>query len=276
MRFIGTALLFSTISLTASCGTDLGKTITEMGLQELRPPTTLTPPGTIVVIRALNPIEVAVVCTQDEVIKSEDVLRSRTQSVILAEKTKTTFHLGADYLVAYGIDAKESHLELVSLSMTNAEVLEISDTAIASGARRLSESCRKALEIRRAHGRPVGLIKAVLKANVVYTLEFDDTVDAAGKATLLSGLALRLGGTVESNRLSTIKGEGLYWGIRTDTDFFTPSSAGQSPYTLPIPGLPAPPPIPTPLEILTRSLLIPGGPPIARIQPKGADAADYR
>lgn len=270
MRSIGSALLVLTTTLTASCGTDLATTIKDMGHQELRPPTTLTPPGTIVVIREAAPIEVAVVCTQDEVIKRADLLTSRTQSVTLAEKTKTSFKLGAEYLAAYGIDLKETHLERVSLTLSNAEVLEISDAAIESGALELSASCRRAIAVRRAHHRTVGMVKSALKANVVYTLEFDDTVDVSGKATILSGLAIKLSGTVESTRLSTIKGEGLYWGIRTDTDFFTSTPAGMSSYGLPIPGLPLTPP-----EILRRSLLLPGAAPIARVEPKGADALDY-
>ena len=269
MRSIDRVLLVSTISLTASCGADLSSTIKDMGHQELRPPTTLTPPGTIVVLREASPIEVAVVCTQDEVVKSRDILRSRTQSVTLAEKTKTSFKLGADYLVAYGIDVKESHLRRVSLSLSDAEVLEISDAAIESGALNLGESCRSALAVRRAHHRTVGMIKSALRANVVYTLEFDDTVDVAGKATLLSGLAIKLGGTVESTRQSTIKGEGLYWGLRVDTDFFTPSPGAISAYGLPVAEPPTAP------EILQRILLSPDGAPIARVEPKGADALDY-
>jgi hypothetical protein len=270
MRSIARALLISTTSLTASCGADLSSTIRDLGHQELRPPTTLTPPGTIVVLREASPLEVAVVCTQDEVVQSRDILKSRTQSVILAEKTKTSFKLGATYLAAYGIDAKESHLQRVSLSLSDAEVLEISDAAIASGALRLGEGCRKALEVRRAHHRTVGMIKSALRANVVYTLEFDDTVDVAGKATLLSGLAIKLGGSVESSRLSTIKGEGLYWGLRVDTDFFTSMPGCLSAY-----GCPIPEPPPTVPQILQRILLVPGGAPIAGVEPKGADALDY-
>lgn len=270
MRSLGKSLLLSTLALTASCTTDLGTTIKEMGHQELRPPTTLTPPGTIVVIRSVAPLEVAVVCTQDEVVSSRDILRSRTASVTLTQKTKTSFRIGAEYLLAHGIDIKESHLERVSLSMSDAEVLEISDTAIAAGALGLSASCRKAIEVRRDHNRTVGLIKSALKANVVYTLEFDDTVDGSGKATILSGLAIKLGGKVESTRASTIKGEGLYWGIVTDTDFFTSTPSKTSVYS---PRFPGPPP--TLPEILQRNLLLPDAPPISRVEPKGADALGY-
>jgi hypothetical protein len=272
MRFISSALLLATAILTASCGNDLAKTIEDLGHQELRPPTTLTPPGTIVVIRETGPVELAVVCTQDEVIKRADILTSRTQSVTLAEKTKATFKLGAEYLAAYGIDLKGSHLKRASLALSHAEVLEISDAAIEAGALDLGASCRRAIEVRRAHHRTVGMIKSALKANVVYTLEFDDTVDVAGKATLLSSLAIKLGGNVESNRQSTITGEGLYWGIRTDTDFFTPTATGKAAYGLPIPIPVVPPTLP---EILAGRLLLPGAAPIARVEPKGTDALDY-
>lgn len=270
MRSTGKGILLSISILTASCTTNLARTIKEMGHQELRPPTTLTPPGTIVVIRDASPLELAVVCTQEEVVKSRDILRSRTESVKLAEKTKTSFHVGADYLVAYGIDVKESHLESVSLSMTDAQVLEIPDAAIAAGALALSPSCRQAIEVRRDHHRTVGLIKSALRANVVYTLAFDDTVDGTGKATLLSGLAIKLGGSVESTRASTIRGEGLYWGVVTDTDFFTPGQTGISTYQLPLPREPI-----TPTEVVNRYLLRAGAAPIARVEPLGADALDY-
>ncbi len=270
MRSISQALLLSTLALTASCTTSLAKTIKEMGHQELRPPTTLTPPGTIVVIRDASPLEVAVVCTQDDVVKSRDILRSRTESVKLAEKTKTSFRLGAEYLVAFGIDLRESHLDSVSLSMNDAEVLEISDAAIAAGALELSPSCRKAIEVRRDHHRTVGLIKSALRANVVYTLAFDDTVDVTGKAALLSGLAIKLGGSVESTRSSTIRGEGLYWGVVTDTDFFTPGQTGISTYDFPLPREPM-----TPTEVVSRYLLRAGAAPITRVEPLGADALDY-
>ena len=215
-------------------------------------------------------MEVSVVCTQDEVVNSREILRSRTQSVTLAEKTKTSFRIGAEYLRAYGIDIKASHLKRVSLSMSDAEVLEIPDAAIAAGALDLSASCRKAIDVRRDHGRTVGLIKSALKANVVYTLEFDDTVDVSGKASLLSGLAIKLGGKVESTRTSTIKGEGLYWGVVTDTDFFTSTPAGMSVF-----GFHIPRPPPTVREILERNLLLPDAAPISRVEPKGTDALDY-
>jgi hypothetical protein len=271
MGYTGRVLLFLTTLLTTSCGADLSKTIKEMGHQELRPPTTLTPPGTIIVIRGEAPIEVAVVCTQDEVVKSGNVLRSPTQSVTLAEKTKTSFRLGAEYLGAYGVDMKVSHLEGVSLTLAKAEVQEIPDSALPAALRNLGADCKEAIRVRREHNRTVGLIKSVLKANVVYTLEFDDEVDASGRATILSQLAVKLGGSVDSSRASTIQGEGLYWGILTDTDFRLPGLPGYG-YPLP-PDLAPPSALP---EIDARRLLIADGAPIFRVEPRGTDAADYR
>lgn len=271
MRYTGRVLLFLTTLFTASCSADLSTTIKEMGHQELRPPTTLTPPGTIIVIRGEAPLEVAVVCTQDEVVKSGNVLRSPTRSVSLTEKTKTTFRLGADYLSTYGVDMKVSHLEGVSLTLDNAEVQEIPDSALPSALRNLGADCKEAIRVRRAHNRTVGIIKSVLKANVVYTLEFDNKVDASGKATLLTQLAVKLGGSVDSSGASTIAGKGLYWGILTDTDFSLP---GFPSYHYPLPLVPDPPPALA--EIRARSLLSADGSPISRVQPKGADSAGYR
>src|SRR5512132_548492 len=270
MRYTGSVLLFLTTLLTTSCRADLSSTIKEMGHQELRPPTSLTPPGTIIVIRGEAPVEVAVVCTQDEVVKSDSVTRSPTQGVTLVEKTRTSFRVGAEYLGAYGVDMKVSRLQGVSLTLTNAEVQEIPDSAIPAALRSLSADCREAIRVRRGHNRTVGLIKSVLKANVVYTLEFDDEVDASGKAAIISQLALKLGGSVDSSRASTITGEGLYWGVLTDTDFLLPGLPGHG-YHLPS-DLPPSPALP---RIGARRPLLAGGAPISRVAPKGADADDY-
>lgn len=268
MRATSAVLLLLSAVHSTSCVTDLARTIKEMGYQELRPPTTLTPPGTIVVIRGEAPIEVTVVCTQDEVVKSGDVLRSSTRSVALAEKTKRTFRVGAEYLGAYGVDMKASHLESVSLTLANAEVQEIPDSSLPAALRSLGADCKEAIRVRRAHSRTVGLIKSVLKANVVYTLEFDVDVDASGKATLLSQLAVKLGGSVGSSSAATIEGKSLYWGVLTDTDFHLPGSPSHG-YHLP-PALASSP------EIAAHRLMIVDGAPISRVTPKGTDAADYR
>jgi hypothetical protein len=104
----------------------------------------------------------------------------------------------------------------------------------------------------------VGLVKSVLKADVVYTVELDDTVSASAKAVILTDLALKLGGSVSSTSSSQIKGADLFWGIITDTDFFS-NWEGRHPTVA-----------------LSPPVLVPGGAPIVRIGAKGSDLEDYR
>jgi hypothetical protein len=255
MRQRSAALVILSALGAASCGSgDLSGIPGELGHQELRPPTTLTPPGTVIVIRRHAPIEVAVVCTQDEVVKSGGgVVKSATKTVKFAEKTAGSFALGVDYLGSVGIDARASHVKSASMTLSNAEVWEIPDSAIAASLSTIGADCRKAIDVRLGHHRTVALVKSVLRADVVYTVNFDDTVDASVKATLMTGLAAKLGGRVSSTRSWQVEGERLFWGLVTDTDFF------------PLAGLSTAPPV-----------LVPGGAPIMRVEGKGDDARDYR
>jgi hypothetical protein len=186
------------------------------------------------------------------------VLKSETKTRAFVEKTSGSFSLGVDYLRVFGVGVELSHVKSVAMTFRNAEVWEIPDSAIEASLSRIGGNCQKAIDTRLAHHRIVAVVQSVLRADVVYDVDFDDAVGASVKATFMANLAAKLGGKVSSQTSTQVKGERLFWGIVANTDFFSPRGEGGEARLSVVP-----------------PVLVPGGPPIGRIEAKGVDTIDY-
>lgn len=208
-----------------SCGgSDLGDVLRKYGHSELRPPTTLAGPGTVVHILGTSPFEIGIVCQQHEVLLEQKPLDSTTSNLEFASNVAKTFELSGDYLNGLArADAKYKSVKQVRLSLSDAHVLTVSDTQIDMS--KVSEICKERIKARLAQGQRVTVITSVLQADVVYSVQFDSAASAEVKAEVITGLRGAFGASTSESTAENIKGRGLFWGIREDSIFLNPHAS---------------------------------------------------
>lgn len=206
------------IVLVVGCDATLGKTIRDYGgYSELRPPMTLVPPGTVIELKQLDPVVLEIVCSQTASLgKDFRVPESPTYNQSLVQAVSKTFNVDADYLKQIKIDAKYSSVKNIQLTVSNAMVAQLSaDTVYASVIHRKPE-CQRAIDDYLDDKRTISMITSILKADVAYSIQFDESLGVTSKEEILKGLATQLGARHESIDGNRITGYGLFWGIKDD------------------------------------------------------------
>lgn len=211
-------VLVMLISCLAGCST-LGETMGKYGYNELRPPSRLVPPGTVVELLSQNPDVLDIVCIQKTSLGSDfAVPSSPTYNQDLVEAVSKTFDIDADYLKKIKANAKFSSVKNIKLTVSNASVSQLSADAVYASVVHRTEPCQNAIDDYLKDDRKVTMVTSILQADVFYEVEFD--TKAGGNAQvdeeLLKGLALELGAQYSNSGKEKITGEGLFWGIRND------------------------------------------------------------
>lgn len=221
---IALPLAVAALLVLVACGsqdpkaTDIAGAVQALGYTAARPPTQLTPPGTVVAITSQQPFQARVVCSQTGALGDVTLAESATQSSEWSRQSKARFGVSAD--VADRLNAKfgAGHLKEISLSLSNTKVFELSDEELIEAATggHTTTACLSALEARRNNGDPVTMIRSVLQADVVYTLHFATDIDAQAKLAYLKAAAPELLARYTLDGTSAIKGDALYFGIIDD------------------------------------------------------------
>jgi hypothetical protein len=210
--------LIGMVSLLSGCADKtLSETIEGFEYIELVPPTVLVPPGSIVAILKPNPLSAELVCTSKQSLGA-DLAPEKSDSVAMEIKKKTTstFKIDASYLEALKATGKYESVKDVKLTLSNVSVHELSTATLVEHKPNRPQACTTAIAVHRANKQKVTMIKSVIRADVVYTVEFKDsvTLEVGLKKGLVKGLAADLGFTATETTETTIKGVGLIWGIR--------------------------------------------------------------
>jgi hypothetical protein len=209
------------LGLVIACGgSDLGRVLHDYGYAELRPPSTLTPPGTIIA-RQSGWATPEILCPRDSALgMSVNVLSSDSKSSDLARKTEGSFEVSADFLSQIKGDARYKTVETVKLRLMNTKVLALPLSEALDKAKNRSTGCGQAIQLKTRGGASVSMVYSVLQADVVYTVEFDTSIkiDVSTKDNIMKGLAAELGGTYGSSGTTTITGTSLFWGLVDDAD----------------------------------------------------------
>jgi hypothetical protein len=213
---------------------------------ELSPPSTLSPPGTLVTVIKENPLVIGVICSPTEALGSQlgqALLTSDSSSSREAGELTGTFGVtaGRQRQLTAGIDSK--YVKKIGLTLTEVKLIEIPDSAVFQLVTQRKDSCRKAIEFRRKRGQTISMIKSVIEANVLYSVEFETGLGAATRAEIVRRIASGMGMKVNGSSEDAIEGDGLYWGVRDDealggisVDRPPPTGAGKRQRILPIDG----------------------------------------
>ena len=211
-------------------------TLTQYGFVELRPPSTLLPPGTIVLLRSRNPLRAQIVCTQKAALGSTvEVQSSDSKSTSLASQSEKAFRLDASAMPWLATKSAYQAIGGVVMQLSNVRLLEIPDTAVYEGAAQRSEACMRAVgDLHGDPANPVSMIKSVLAADVSYGVEFKTSasLDVGSRLALVRALALDLGADADSATAEQVRGSSLFWGV---TDEIRLAQVGVHAEALPAP-----------------------------------------
>lgn len=201
---------------------ELSDVIRNYGFRELRPPSNLTPPGSIVYVRSAtgNTIELGTTCPQLDAVGSAAVADVTTQQQELTKKTTGTFSIDADYLkqLTGGVELKS--VKDVTLTLTNPHVLDIADSEVFKTICSRTGPCEQAIALRHSKMDELAMVKTALQADITYTVTWNQGANLTAEASekLLKNIAAKLGAAFQTEGASTIKGSGLIWGIIEDAD----------------------------------------------------------
>lgn len=212
-------LILLAVALSFVSCRGIGEVLRKYGYTEVRPASTLFPPGTLVYVKTAKPFEAGVVCTAEAALGSDfKPMESKTMSSEMNKAKKYGANLDVDVENLVSANAELHDVRSMKMTLSNAIILEVNDADIDSHSANTSRACLRQLTRRRRAGYEITMVSSALKADVSYTISWDkgSKLSADAKAQALANLSAKLGieGSVVSDR--TIHAEGLYWGIRDD------------------------------------------------------------
>ena len=224
---------FATI-LSGCTTTNISSTLEEYGFPELKPPSNLISPGTLITAKGTNPFIVGIICPQENALGQDiknSILISDSSVSNTAKDLTGTFKLDAKYLSQINANINFKSIESINISLSNVKVLELPDDAVLENIKHRSPSCSAALQLRRKQGARVAMVKSVVSADATYSLKYNTELSAAAKAEITEKVAGELDLGRSSSEIDKVSGTGLFWGLRDDIEL-----AALLPNTLPSTG----------------------------------------
>lgn len=217
MRYRYFGLILCALNLTACPG--IGALLRGYGYTEVRPPSTLLAPGTMVWVRSSDPFTAGIICTQKASLGPNFVpMASATATSDLSKSSTKEFNVDAAYMEILKADAQFSDISSLTARLDNATIFEANDVDILNSVVDRDPSCSAAVKMRADGGYHISMISSALQADVVYSVKWNVTtkLDASAKVAVVQNLSaeLGLGGSHVSDQ--GISANGLYWGIIDD------------------------------------------------------------
>lgn len=209
--------------LSAGCGpAPLAGVIHKMQYSELVPASTLTPPGTIVLMRPNGVLEI--VCTQEQSLgPNAATLIQGSTSIKEEDKSKltSTTKLDITALEKLKVQFSAQYIRNITVNLSNVRLQSLSWASAIQGLQGRSPACSTALDDLKkendSHAPKPLIISEVLQADAAYTIQVDKGV--SGSITipkeLLQYLGIAASTEFSSSGTSNVSGTGLYWGYRT-------------------------------------------------------------
>jgi hypothetical protein len=205
--------------LTAAKCPPLRSALKTYGYVELKPPSQLMGPGTLVWVSDKEPFTAGVICSADKVLGADwRPTESPTMNTELAKTAKRGVNFKVDLAQIVTGNGKVDHIKDVSMSLKNAKLFEVTDYDVEQRSNTLDCRCLRALQRRQRAGFTVTMIQSSLQADVTYHIRWENTesLDVQAKIAQLEQLAVSLGLNNSTVTDKTISADSLYWGIRAD------------------------------------------------------------
>ena len=199
----------------------IGETLSQNGFVELKPPSTLVPPGTWVTVLNTDPFHVGIICLPEGslgLVGTDQLRESPSADAELISKLSGSFDLGAKAMEELKGESKFSEVRTISFQLKNIRIIELPDDVVIGQLQQRTQCCRDGIRFRLDGEMPVSMIKSVLIADVDYRVEFDRELESGTEADLRKQLALKLDLRLDADEdgSSSLVGRDLIWGIRED------------------------------------------------------------
>lgn len=198
---------------------NVGELLRSYGYTEVRPPSALLMPGTMVWVEHHRPFTAGVICTQKASL-GEDFkpMISATADSNFLKSSGKTFEFDATYLDVIKADAQFSDIDSITIQMDKATILEVNDTDILSNIKNRDPACAQAIAMR-SKDYKISMISSALQADVIYAVKWNikSSLDVSAKIAVLQNLALELGLSGDHVSEQSIEAKNLIWGIKDDT-----------------------------------------------------------
>lgn len=191
------------------------------GYTELRPPSTLLKPGTLVTVENWQPFEARVVCGAEASLgPNVRFMRSATTSGSLKKLNNRSFAIDATTVSALKERQQFRAVDSITVTLNNAHIVELSDDDVLAGIPYRSQACIEAVRNRVIRGYTITMISSALMGDVTYSIGWDysqiNRTDMADKSMAMLDLAVALEGEITSTAAGEIRAKGLVWGVRDD------------------------------------------------------------
>jgi hypothetical protein len=207
--------------LCASCesSSEIGAFVRDNGYTDPKPPSNLLEPGTIVFQKSTKPLTYGIACTPQSAFGdgiAAAVKKAAAANASVVAKMQGKFKLDAGYQQQVRASVGAGYVKDIFLDFSNVELLSLPVNEVFERVADRKPGCVKAIEFLTRSGRPISLVIEALKANVLYTVSFQSNIAAEAKVQAVQNLAVQLGADASSATQSTLKGTGLFWGLRDD------------------------------------------------------------
>jgi len=191
------------------------------GYTEIRPPSGLLRPGSLVAITRRNPFEAKMICDAQASLGPEvSLVMSQTASGTLKKMQGQSSSLDASVLGMIKENARYKYVQNIDVTLQNVSIVEITDAAILESLGDRSDACAYAVRQRVSQGYTITMISSALVADVSYTVNWNEEAQheltETDKLNILHELSATLGGTAQQVTTAEIHATGLIWGIRDD------------------------------------------------------------
>jgi hypothetical protein len=151
----------------------IGDEIKKLGYNEIRPPSTLHPPGTVVYVREAFPLTLQVVCEAAEVLGSAvgKVLGSPSVGSEWDKKAGVNFSAETSDIMQINARLGDEYVQRIGFELSDTTVGELSDTTLTSSmnVNSVAPICIDSVRDRIEAGFPLTMIQSTLGADVVYS-----------------------------------------------------------------------------------------------------------
>ncbi|MCY0986458.1 hypothetical protein OV203_04975 [Nannocystis sp. ILAH1] len=210
--------------LLSGCHPSPGRILADGGYSELRAPTRLLSPGTVVVMSRRDPLEVGILCTASEVLAGGvEPLVSRPDITRRLRRGRS-FRVDTDAVLPVRAATALSTVRRIDVRPLDVRVLSLPDAGVPRPIVPRTPACRQAIEAARAAGAEVAMVRAVLVADVAYSVRFKpgNRLPPASRLRVVKALAPGLGADVATASESRVEGRALVWGAIEDTRLIGP------------------------------------------------------
>lgn len=215
-------LLVLVLVTSTSCKS-FSEWVSLLGFTEIRAPSTLYAPGSLLLVENKEPYEAQLLCDVNEVLGvGYKPTISRTVTIGTTKKRSRTLTFNVDAATLAGGNVDVHAIRSVKVQMKDPRIMTVTAADVWARRKNISQNCLDALaaleDFDKSSKKKITMVRSVIAADASYSVDWDENagLDVHAKVAQLESLAadLRLDASRVGSR--TLSAQGVYWGIKDD------------------------------------------------------------